>query len=251
MFCIPSEEGDLGPQAAEFIRRGRTNVPLVSSSLAREAVTGIRRLIEDPDRDRWTLEISRDGEPDDEPDDGLIRKTSSGGEDKDDKWLFHYRSSLRSHLADYSVHTSAHEDLLTVCTRLHAICLEQALTFADAFDGALPGHDLVRRIRDAGDLHVLRILRYDRGIHIARAHTDRACLTLQIAESRPALRLGDTRESFRSVPDEALLFAGQKLERLTRGLIPALVHDVVDPTNGTAEDRWAVIFFAHIRNTDH
>lgn len=233
---------------ADFIHTGRAMLPLPVFHLVPQAVAAMRCLICDPSRESWRLCVPRRGVEPDDADDGLIRRSKTyEGEATDDKWFFHWRPSLRSHLAARGVDISAYEDFFEICGLIFSTCVNLSLAFASDFDLRCPGYDLSKRIGTAvaEDLHVLRILAYDVGTTIARPHTDRSLLTFHIAESRPGLRLGEERELYVASHADVLLFPGRKLQNLTRGRFPALVHDVIDVTS-ERQCRWSIVFFTHV-----
>ncbi|MFZ2804644.1 MAG: 2OG-Fe(II) oxygenase family protein [Patescibacteria group bacterium] len=242
---------------AEFVQTGRTVLNLPHPPCIQAAVDGVRALISSPERDQWTFFVPRHGEPNDEPDDGLVRKGKTHTYEKtDNKWFFHYRPSLRGHLAKHNVQTDSYgEMLLAAGDYLHRYYENMVLRIADALDLHLPGYripDLMRH--EAGrSVNVLRILAYDQGCAatnvnniVARPHTDRDFLTFHIANSRDGLHLGPEREPYAVQPGKLLAFAGQKLERLTRGHIKAVQHDVQDPDGAAPDGRWSMVFFSHI-----
>jgi len=235
--------------AREFVETGKTVLVLPVAPLIPPIIMGVRQLIQDPDRDRWELDVRRPSEPEDEPDDGLVRKTNGyNGAMKDNKWFFHYRPSLPVHLSHRGIDMARHRSLLNSADSLHRECCRLALDFARAFDAVMPGYSLEERVTDvrANDLHVLRVLLYDQGSEIGKAHTDRDCFTFHVAENRPGLRTGAAREPYAAPPNRVLVFGGQKLGRLTHGRIPALEHDIVDASDDTTRGRWSIVFFNHI-----
>lgn len=236
-------------RAREFVETGRAVLDFPVAPLIPPIISGVRQLIKDPGRERWELDVRRPEEPEDEPDDGLVRKTNGyNGARKDNKWFFHYRTSLPGHLKDRGIAAAQHRTLLDSADALHRECHGLALDFARAFDAVLPGYSLEEHVADerANDLHVLRVLLYDQGSEIGKAHTDRDCFTFHVAENRPGLRTGAAREPYTAPPNRVLVFGGQKLGRLTRGRVPALEHDIVDAASNAEHGRWSIVFFNHI-----
>lgn len=221
-------------------------------------IAGVKQLIQDPNRLAWSLFITRPGEPNDDRDDGLIRKGKQyRGQAVDNKWFFHWRPTLAGLLAERGVSIEGYEEFFEACRFLHTTYLDLVEKIALEFDRQCPGFDLHRRMTTqlGRDIAVLRVIVYDRGgaIHntdniIARQHTDRDCITLHVAEGRPGLHIGAEREPYVVQPNKMLAFAGQKLERLTKGRLTALPHDVKDVETDDAEQRWAMVFFSHIAN---
>ncbi len=235
-----------------FTETGRAVLPLAVSTYIPVVLSGVRRLIADPQRESWELYIPRETAPVDDPDDGLIRKNKTyEGETADNKWFFHFRPSLAGHLAARGISIAGYEDLFEASLRIYEACQSLVEDFAACFDEAYPEYCLAERMRHpmARELAPLRVLAYDRGGVIARPHTDRDALTLQVAESRPGLRTGEQRTAYVATPDTALLFAGRKFEALTDRKFRAMLHDVedVDDTDQPAlEGRMSIVFFSHI-----
>jgi 2-oxoglutarate-Fe(II)-dependent oxygenase superfamily protein len=238
----------LDAAAMDVVHRGHAVIEYPVSAYIPLVLDAVDRLIEDPAAPAWGLYVPRAGCEPDDMDDGLIRRSKDYL--YDNKWFFHYRPSLKSNLIARGMDVSAHESLFRFCGMLYDVCRSLAHTFASAFDQALPGYDIAKRHADVSDeLDVLRILRYDRNVggEIGKPHTDRDGFTFHIAETRPGLRIGDTRESYAAEKNHILVFPGQKFERVTAGRIRALPHDIVDNPAPDAESRWSVVFFAHMR----
>ena len=235
-----------------FTESGRAVLPLAASSYIPVVMNGVRRLIADPQRESWELYIPRETAPVNDPDDGLIRKNKTyEGETVDNKWFFHFRPSLAGHLAVRDISIMGYEDLFEASLRIYEACQCLIEDFAVCFDEAYPEYGLAERMRHpmARELAPLRVLAYDCGRVIARPHTDRDALTLQVAESRPGLRTGEQRTPYVAAPDTALLFAGRKFEVLTGKRFRAMLHDVEDieaVERDTVEGRMSIVFFGHI-----
>lgn len=239
----------MDPVARQFIQTGRAVIGHPVSALIPPVIAGLERLIADPARDRWMLKIERPGESDEDPDDGLVRKQDGTSKKREDnKYFFHHRFTLEANLAARGVDTSMHRDLLRACDALHAECRAISHEFGAAFDRVYPGYDLLDRLIDAEamDLDPLRILSYDTGNEIGKAHTDKNAFTFHIAESRGGLRIGPEKTPYVALPDRILIFPGDKLGRLTGGKITPLVHDIVDSETHASTGRWSLIYFAHM-----
>lgn len=244
VFTAPMESTVL-----QFIQTGSAVIGYPISTLVPLVVTGVHRLIEDPNRADWSIKLERPGEDNSGPDDGLVRKTNGYlGVVADNKWFFHYRSTLESTLMKQKVDVTRHRSLLRSANSLYEECRGIAHTFAAAFDKALPGYGLLGRVLTAqsAGLDVLRILSYDQGSEIGKAHTDRNAFTFHIADSRSGLRIGEKRTPYEALPDSILVFPGDKLSRLTDGRIKPLIHDIVDTEQNATAGRWSIVYFAHI-----
>lgn len=235
-----------------FTETGRAVLPLAMSTYIPTVLSGVRRLIADPRRESWELYIPRQTAPVNDADDGLIRKNKTyEGETADNKWFFHFRPSLAGHLAAKDISIVGYEDLFEASLHIYEACQSLIEEFAACFDEAYPEYDLVERMRHpiARELAPLRVLAYDRGRVIARPHTDRDALTLQVAESRSGLRTGEQRTPYVATPNTALLFAGRKFEVLTGKKFRAMPHDVEDIEDigqDAVEGRMSIVFFSHI-----
>lgn len=102
------------------------------------------------------------------------------------------------------------------------------------------------------DFSALRFLKYEpsgQGNFLARAHYDRGCTTLALAESAPGLRIGKNEETLKEVvhKENVALFmpAYQLMEMTDKRFLPSW-HDVVQSSNDVYREnaaRWAIVFF--------
>lgn len=217
-------------------------------------IEGFQKLIADPDREKWSLNTLRVGSDPREPDDGLIRKEKGlYGKAQDNKWFFHYRRSLEDRLQEHGVDTTMHTFFLDRARELHLHCHHMMKAIGLALDGLHPDLEFARHLTEAedADLNVLRLLSYDKGSDIGKAHTDLSALTFHLAESRPGLRIGsEPRQPYKAEPNKILVFNSIKIQRLSKGRLPAVPHDIVDDDIAATEGRWSVVYFAHFPGLD-
>lgn len=191
---------------------------------------------------RWHLNVPRDPEYK-EPDDGVIRKDGT-----DKKLYLHYRPGLLDHLDEAGVSTLIWQlDWLEACDRIWRACASAMMQLADAMDELKPGYGFADRVNARGDdQHCLRILKYfPRAGSLAQTHFDRCAITQRIAESHPGFYVQDGwNKLFWSGPKTPRVdcFAGDQLERASKGGIRRVWHGAEDQTDGTSE-RWAIVFF--------
>ncbi len=250
----------------EFLDAGRTFIRLPESSrLAREVSEGFARFIDTVPpalRREWTFNVPGNEDPDGKPDDGYLerhgeRKVNGGR--FDDKFIFHFRPRLWNLLREREVYPCGWMfDWLEAYDALWNLCYRAADSLLAELDREMAGYDLLTRFRAASELHVIRTLLYsERGVEdplvVGKAHTDRNLLTLQVAESRPGLRIypkGSDSSGlaipYEAEPDFVLAFPGQKFEALVGpDKVQAIWHDIVN-ADPVAPKRSSVIFFAHV-----
>ncbi len=102
------------------------------------------------------------------------------------------------------------------------------------------------------DFSALRFLKYEpsgQGNFLARAHYDRGCTTLALAESAPGLRIGKNEAALKEVvhKENVALFmpAYQLMEITDKRFLPSW-HDVVQSSDDVYREnaaRWAIVFF--------
>lgn len=99
----------------------------------------------------------------------------------------------------------------------------------------------------------LRFLKYEpsgEGNFLARAHYDRGCTTLALAESAPGLRIGKDEETLQPVVHKdgvALFMPAYQLPELTDMRFRPSWHDVVQSSENMYREnaaRWAIVFFS-------
>jgi isopenicillin N synthase-like dioxygenase len=99
----------------------------------------------------------------------------------------------------------------------------------------------------------LRFLKYEpsgQGNFLARAHYDRGCTTLALAESAPGLRIGKDEANLKEVSHKdgvALFMPAYQLPELTDMRFRPAWHDVVQSSEDVYREnaaRWAIVFFS-------
>ncbi len=211
-------------------------------------------------RTRWCTDFEQALLENRDSDRGLVFRT---GSKHDAKAMFQYRPSLCSEVNSRITLETYQRKLLKTCQRLWQTCYVQAFQIAEQLDILLPGFDFAARIDDAGEDHVLRILRYMPGREFyAQPHYDVDFLTFALYESIPALLVEGQKVNCKK--DEAFAFLGMKAQ-LTTDLGLRHVYDVFDPryepdemslglqahmhgaqNTDQQEVRYAVVFFTHI-----
>ena len=192
-------------------------------------------------RPAWTFNVPRDPEYD-EPDDGIIEKHGVNR-----KVYLHYRADLQQLLDKRGiVLTNWQREWLESCGHLYSVCMNSMRRLAVILDALWPGFDFAKRESRYRSQHVLRVLKYDPSqSQLAKAHSDRSAITFRIAESHPGFyAMEGWNRRFYDAPTtpEVDCFAGDQLERITRGGIRRVWHGADDSTGG-AEARFAVVFF--------
>lgn len=187
---------------------------------------------------------------------GYARKARTKGA-SDDKEYFQYRLATDRVLAS-KIH--AHREnprVMNLLRSARALLGEASMMCAQVvrtIDAYHPG--LYQKIfsPDAERLFSLRFLKYERGekgMRLAKAHYDRGCCTLALAESAPGLRIGKDEASLKEVVREgrsAIFFPSFTFpEDIGSATFSSSWHDVVQKeedvwTEDTA--RWSIIFFA-------
>ncbi|MEA2701769.1 MAG: 2OG-Fe(II) oxygenase superfamily [Candidatus Parcubacteria bacterium] len=193
----------------------------------------------------WALNVPRDPEFDEE-DDGIILK-----DENDRKNYLHYRPDLEKLLLALRgiTPTRWQREWFAACNRIRTACVTHLIGLARQMDVVRPGYGFEERVTDYSDQHVVRVLNYvpREGI-IAKPHTDRCAITFHLAESAPGLcayNVYERRPYATPKTPCALCFSGQQLERVTRGAVPAVYHEVENNTPGRM--RWALVFFGKMR----
>lgn len=229
----------------------RVIVPSLQAEDLAAAAEGLARFERDVlanEQARWQLALPRDPRFA-EPDDGVMRRTSAGG---DQKIFLHFRPDLPVQLAERGVQLCRWQtDWLYTCFKIWAACDVAMTALVGEMDRLRPDLALPSRLRNLPDEHCLRILKYNRRAGtIAHTHTDRCAITFRIAESHPGFYIedGGTRRLYEAPPTPMVdCFVGDQLAELTERAAPATLHGAEDQTAG-AEERWAIVFFGKIRS---
>lgn len=240
-------------QVGEFIKKGYVIVPLDVARHVPPVIDGFMKLLDEPDEVRQLYTLDLDGKNPPDPDDGLIRREGkpTDGKESDLKWFFHYRPRVGETIVMRRLpNWQSRIHWLGFCQVLYETALGTITRFAQVIDQKMPGYELERHLCE-GRGHVLRLIRYDRntpGGLIAKSHTDRDAVTLHIADSQPGLEYGNPVRQYITSPDRALIFAGDKVQAITKEKIPALWHDAIQTAQPGEETkyRWVAVFFTHI-----
>ena len=106
----------------------------------------------------------------------------------------------------------------------------------------------------------LRFVKYDmttKGDFLAKAHYDRGCCALALAESAPGLRVGRDEKSLKEIVrngNTAIFMPAYTFARdIGSNMFTPAWHDVVQKSEDTYKDtvaRWAIILFADVRSDD-
>lgn len=238
----------------QLIERGKVVIPLPTQNLVPPVVRGWQEFVNEPEeyKTRWTARLK--GETKRRPDSGWTRRDGTQQDDgkyDDKKQIFHFNPLLLPWFAEHGMACAPHRYwwLHLYLPQLYHVCRSTIHTYAAALDVVLPGYSFYDRIlaEDSECLHRLRLLAYDEESAAGKCHCDIGFLTIHIEESHPGLRTGDERTLFVACPGEALLFFGEKAERLTNGRVKALWHEVTDERpRGDTDSRWSMVFFGHI-----
>jgi hypothetical protein len=236
--------------AERLIEDGTIQIPLFLGNRVSGMIRGFNRFLAEPDeyRKQWDFwETEPDGR--DITDIGYKDKGAQPGEDA--KHIFHVSPDLERLLFARGVDISRHEYLLGYGRNIFTACWREYKHLLRALDHVLPGYNFYERAHSprASKGSILRLLRYKdiKKEVIGKGHTDRNLITLHLTDSHPGLRLGKEGHLYLTSPGYALVFFGDKMEKITNGHIPALWHYVTDeraPSDKTL--RWAMIFFGHV-----
>ena len=199
------------------------------------------------ERMRWRVGNPKDW------DDGYVPRDGKGC---DNKHFFHYRPYLSALLEHAATDYSQQREWLKNLDILWHYCRSRFLRIMTDLDECIPGYDFGQRFMSsfAKTRHAIRLLSYNErlmpGQLLGKPHTDRNFGTFQVYETHPALVLEiDGKEiEYRPVRDRALVFTGDKAQKLTGGFLPAVPHKIVVPADFTArenEARQSIVFFAH------
>lgn len=189
---------------------------------------------------------------------GYVRK--SGAEDEagkqDYKEFFHYHPKIEKEFANSPlVKREETAAFLATGKRVYAEALKGMKQVIEALEPESPGlwEQLFPETEEHIEYSALRFLKYEpsgEGNFLARAHYDRGCLTLAIAESAPGLRIGKNEASLKEVEHKegaALFMPAYQLYSMTGNKVLPAWHDVVQSSDDVyAENaaRWAIVLFA-------
>ena len=236
--------------AERLVEDGAIQMPLRISNRVTGAIRCFNRFLAEPDeyRNQWDLwETEPDGR--DITDIGYKDKGAKPGEDA--KHIFHWTPDPERLLVARGVDFTRHEYFLGYGRNIFTICWREYVDLLRALDHVMPGYDFHERVRHprAKEGSILRFLRYKDTTKevIAKGHTDKNLITFHLADSHPGLRLGHAGNLYLTSPDRALVFFGDKMEKITDGKIKALWHYVTDERAPRDKSlRWAMIFFGHV-----
>lgn len=239
-------------RAKELVERGKVVIPFPTQDIMPPVIDGWQKFVNEPEeyKIRWNARLK--GETGSRPDSGWLNRDGALRDDgvyDDKKQIFHFNPLLMPWLTEHAVAHAPYTQWLYAQSKLYDACRSTVHTYMGALDAILPGYSFYDRISKENSeyLHRLRLLAYDEESAAGKGHYDIGFLTIHIAESHPGLRTGDERTLFVARPGEALLFFGEKAERLTSGRLKALWHEVTDERPaGDTRSRWSAIFFGHI-----
>lgn len=198
---------------------------------------------------RWTVHVPRNPEWD-EPDDGAIFRHD--GRVSDQKVFFHVRSDLEENLLANGIRIEEPwRSWIIGCNLLREAVVKTAGRLALTIDRLSPGMKLYDRLQEAerSDFSsVLRVLSYEMGeAGHAKPHFDRNGLSFQLGASDDGLYFGTDeakRRAERPKDEEAIVFPGTQLEKVSNGLIRAARHGS-EPATGSCR-RWSVVCFVYL-----
>ncbi len=227
----------------DLIENQRMEIQITTSDLVERIIPLFKNLtMEHPmTRQKWLVDLSGDKH---DPDDGLIERKGEGSSDQ--KFFFHYRPDLLTHLLPQLTEIK-YGDLFNACAQLHDECTELASQIISEFDDQFPVFDIKAKylLLPEDRRNVLRLLLYKPGNDIlAKAHCDKAFATLCLGESHPGLFLDKATTHYAYKQDTALCFFGKKAEIVSGSRFKATPHYV---KAFSSEWRWAVVFFIHIQ----
>lgn len=194
---------------------------------------------------------------------GYVRK--AGEEDEvgrtDFKEYFHYHPKLLKEFAGSDLlknpKTAAY---LEAAQEIHAEAFRASkklfeiisIEFPEVYGRFFP------RTEEYVEYAALRFLKYEpsgEGNFLARAHYDRGCATLALAESAPGLRIGKDETTLKEVEHKdgiALFMPAYQLPEVTDMRFRPSWHDVVQSSKDVYRKnaaRWAIVFFADLEGT--
>lgn len=250
----------------DFIRNGHMMFAFSPRPGLVESVVGgflswLRAYPDPTERKLWSVQMPHT-DPKEGPDDGFLPRKDEDADKRpqggvyDSKDLWHFRPYLPHVLRARGLNVDPWMDWFSSCHELWRYSRGRILALGKHLDRELPGHFFYKNMTsELADLnHVIRIIRYDpprySGQLLGKTHADRNSVTIQIAENRPGLYLHGPQgvQLYRQESDRRLFFAGRLLGEHLNHLIPMLRHSISVPPDAIldGEERWAVIFFAHV-----
>lgn len=194
---------------------------------------------------------------------GYVRK--AGEEDEagrmDFKEYFHYHPKLLKEFAGSELlNNPKTKAYLEVAEEIHAETLRVNKKIFKIISVEFPEFygRLFPHTEEYVEYAALRFLKYEpsgQGNFLARAHYDRGCATLALAESAPGLRIGRDEESLVPVEHKdgvALFMPAYQIHELTDMRFRPAWHDVVQASTDVYREnaaRWAIVYFADSEGT--
>lgn len=188
---------------------------------------------------------------------GYVRK--AGEEDEvgrmDFKEYFHYHPKLLKEFAGSELlknpKTAAY---LEAAEEIHAEAFRASKKLFEIISVEFPEvyGRFFPRTEEYVEYAALRFLKYEpsgEGNFLARAHYDRGCATLALAESAPGLRIGKDEAALTPVEHKdgiALFMPAYQLPELTDMRFRPAWHDVVQSSENVYREnaaRWAIVYF--------
>lgn len=189
---------------------------------------------------------------------GYVRK--AGEEDEvgrtDFKEYFHYHPKLLKQFEGSPLlqnpKTVAY---LTAAEKVHAEAFRLSKKIFKIISVEFPGfyERFFPRTQQYVEYAALRFLKYEpsrEGNFLARAHYDRGCTTLALAESAPGLRIGKDETTLTPVEHKdgiALFMPAYQLPEITDMRFRPAWHDVVQASENVYREnaaRWAIVYFS-------
>ncbi len=196
--------------------------------------------------------------PEDRQGIGYVRK--SGAEDEvgrtDFKEYFHYHPKFKERFANHAAYTRKETQLfIQAADEIHTEAVAAMKAILEIMSVEFPQlyKDFFISSEDYIEYSAIRFLKYEpsgKGNFLARAHYDRGCTTLALAESAPGLRIGRDDDGLRAVEHKdnvALFMPAYQLPSLTDERFNPAWHDVVQASENVYKEnaaRWAIVFFA-------
>lgn len=217
-------------------------------------LTGFKKFIsrEESYRNRWTFHLT-----------DLSLKADHGyippkGEGYDRKHLLMWRKNLKDMLLEERLRYEEIETYVPMLDHLDLVFKKSyrvALQIAAEFDKQLPGYSLYQHINKNAlmNTHSLRLPEYiydplaPERLFSAQPHPDLSLFTIQMLETESGLVLEGYDQQileYEYVPEEgtAIVFLSDKMEQLTDGLLPSVLHGVLAKAQ---RNRNSLIAFFH------
>ncbi|HEX3099698.1 MAG TPA: 2OG-Fe(II) oxygenase family protein [Patescibacteria group bacterium] len=230
-----------------LITEGRVELPMPGISInVDRLINGFIDLIESTTNCRKDWVFHLPGDPDTDPDSGLVQKRVKEG--ADEKTWFHYRPILLQQLQEWGTEiTPAQNSFLHQCDQFYHLMKLKAEQVLRELDLAMPGYNFLEGMLSIPEhlRHVLRFLYYEPWHErMAKAHDDKNFLTLAVADSRPGLHFMQDRDLYQFKKDQILAFTGLKAEIATEGRLKSMAHYVDNFVLG--DPRWSIVHFSHV-----